>query len=303
MVTQHEPASTDAPRQRLVVSTALSAPVVAMAMVGPHQFTHWQWISLTLAAPVIGWAAFPFHRAAWANLRQGTATMDTLVSLGTLAAFGWSLYALLFGTAGRPGLSHPFELTVRRMSGDGDLYLGVAAGITTCALAGRYFEAESRRMTGTGRWVPPDTADRISAVLVPSVLALAAGTLTFWLGTGASVTMACTAAVAVLIVACPCALAAAAPAALLTGIERGVRLGQVSLVDVHPAESRGDTRIRLLERIARTVKVNLFLALACNVAALPLAAAGLLSPALAGAAMVLSAVSVASNTLRLRTFR
>ncbi|MEV4055513.1 heavy metal translocating P-type ATPase [Amycolatopsis sp. NPDC049688] len=135
-------------RQRLVVSAVLSLPVVLLAMVPALQFTYWQWISLTLAAPVLVWGAWPFHRAAWANLRHGAATMDTLISLGTLAAFLWSLYALLFGTAGVAGMKHPFELTIERMSGDGNIYLEVAAGVTTFILAGRYFEARSKRRAG-----------------------------------------------------------------------------------------------------------------------------------------------------------
>ncbi|SFM85761.1 Cu+-exporting ATPase, partial [Saccharopolyspora antimicrobica] len=135
-------------RQRLVVSAVLSVPVIAMAMVPALQFTYWQWISLVLAAPVLVWGALPFHKAAWTNLRHATATMDTLVSMGTIAAFLWSLYALLFGTAGVPGMTHPFELTIQRMSGDGSIYLEVAAGVTTFILAGRYFEARSKRRAG-----------------------------------------------------------------------------------------------------------------------------------------------------------
>ncbi|QFU89694.1 cation-translocating P-type ATPase [Amycolatopsis sp. YIM 10] len=135
-------------RQRLIGSAVLSVPVIALAMVPALQFTYWQWISLALAGPVVLWAAWPFHRAAWANLRHGAATMDTLISMGALAAFAWSLYALLFGTAGTPGMTHPFELTIERMSGDGNIYLEVAAGVTTFILAGRYFEARSKRRAG-----------------------------------------------------------------------------------------------------------------------------------------------------------
>ncbi|MDP2774544.1 MAG: heavy metal translocating P-type ATPase [Nocardioides sp.] len=135
-------------RQRLLVSALLSIPVIAMAMVPALQFTHWQWLSLTLAAPVVVWAAWPFHRAAWANLRHGTTTMDTLISLGTIAALGWSVYALFWGTAGVPGMTHPFELTVQRTDGSGNIYLEAAAGVTTFILAGRYFEARSKRRAG-----------------------------------------------------------------------------------------------------------------------------------------------------------
>ncbi|MFK0251307.1 heavy metal translocating P-type ATPase [Amycolatopsis azurea] len=324
-------------RQRLIGSAVLSVPVILLAMVPALQFTYWQWISLTLAAPVLVWAAWPFHKAAWANLRHGAATMDTLISMGTLAAFLWSLYALLFGTAGTPGMTHPFELTVQRMAGDGNIYLEVAAGVTTFILAGRYFEARSKRRAGaalrallelgakdvavlrdgkevrvpigelavgeefvvrpgekiatdgvitegasavdasmlTGESVPVEVvpgdtvagatvnaggrlvvratrvgadtqlaqmaklveaaqtgkaqvqrlADRVSAVFVPIVIALAVGTLMFWLGTGGSVAAAFTAAVAVLIIACPCALGLATPTALLVGTGRGAQLG------------------------------------------------------------------------------
>ncbi|GAA4558244.1 heavy metal translocating P-type ATPase [Pseudonocardia xishanensis] len=143
-----EPDELRSVRQRLWISLLLSVPVVALAMVPALQFTYWQWISLTLAAPVIVWAAAPFHRAAWANLRHGAATMDTLISLGTLAAFAWSLYALLFGTAGIPGMTHPFELTISPSDGAGNIYLEVAAGVTTLILAGRYFEARAKRRAG-----------------------------------------------------------------------------------------------------------------------------------------------------------
>ncbi|WP_433703540.1 heavy metal translocating P-type ATPase [Prescottella equi] len=135
-------------RTRLIVSAILSVPVIAMAMVPALQFDNWQWLSLTLAAPVIVWAGLPLHRAAWTNLRHGTATMDTLISLGTTAAFAWSLYALFFGTAGTPGMKHAFELTVDRMDGAANIYLEVAAGVITFVLAGRYFEAKSKRTAG-----------------------------------------------------------------------------------------------------------------------------------------------------------
>ncbi|OQO92938.1 copper-translocating P-type ATPase [Saccharomonospora piscinae] len=324
-------------RQRLVGAAVLSVPVILLAMVPALQFDYWQWISLTLAAPVVTWAAWPFHRAAWTNLRHGAATMDTLVSMGTLAAFAWSLYALLFGSAGMPGMTHPFELTIERVSGDANIYLEVAAGVTTFILAGRYFEARSKRRAGaalrallelgvkdvavlrdgrerrialaelavgdrfvvrpgekvatdgvveegssavdasmlTGESVPVEVrpgdtvvgatvnsggrllvratrvgadtqlaqmaklvedaqsgkaavqrlADRVSGVFVPIVIALALGTLVFWLGTGAATSAAFTAAVAVLIIACPCALGLATPTALLVGTGRGAQLG------------------------------------------------------------------------------
>jgi Cu+-exporting ATPase len=139
---------TRALRDRLLISAALSAPVVAMAMVPALQFTYWQWLSLTLAAPVVVWGAWPFHRAAWVNLRHGTTTMDTLISMGVLAAFGWSVYALFWGTAGMPGMTHVYELTVERTDGADNIYLEAATGVTTFLLAGRYFEARSRRRAG-----------------------------------------------------------------------------------------------------------------------------------------------------------
>ncbi|MEU7567455.1 heavy metal translocating P-type ATPase [Streptomyces fradiae] len=135
-------------RQRLLIALFLSVPVVAMAMVPPLQFDNWQWLSLTLAAPVVLYAGWPFHRAAWTNLRHGAATMDTLISVGTAAAFLWSVWALFFGTAGMTGMRHPFELTISRGDGSGNIYLEAAAGVTTFILAGRYFEARSKRRAG-----------------------------------------------------------------------------------------------------------------------------------------------------------
>ncbi|NKY12961.1 heavy metal translocating P-type ATPase [Streptomyces somaliensis] len=324
-------------RQRLTTAVALAVPVVAMAMVPALQFDHWQWLSLALTGPVVTYAAWPFHRAALANARHGAATMDTLISLGTSAAFLWSLWALFLGTAGTPGMTHPFELTVARGDGTGNIYLEAAAGVTAFILAGRYFEARSKRKAGaalralmelgakevtvlragreervptdelrvgdrflvrpgekiatdgtvvegtsavdasmlTGESVPVEVAagdavtgatinaggrlvveatrvgadtrlarmaklvedaqngkaavqrlaDRISAVFVPVVIALAVGTLGFWLGGGSGPTAAFTAAVAVLIIACPCALGLATPTALMVGTGRGAQLG------------------------------------------------------------------------------
>ncbi|MEX1079147.1 MAG: heavy metal translocating P-type ATPase [Homoserinimonas sp.] len=135
-------------RNRLIVSIILTVPVIAMAMIPALQFTYWQWASLALAAPVIVWAALPFHKAAWANLRHGTATMDTLISMGTSAAFLWSLYALFLGTAGVPGMTHPFTFTLAPSDGAANIYLEVAAGVTMFILAGRYFEKRSKRQAG-----------------------------------------------------------------------------------------------------------------------------------------------------------
>jgi P-type Cu+ transporter len=335
---EREPDPTEDLRRRLVFAAALSLPVLLLAMIEPLQFRNWQWLSLQLAVPVVLWAGWPFHKAAWQNLRHGAATMDTLISLGTLAALGWSLYALFFGDAGMPGMTMPFELVTERGAGSDEIYLEVAAVVTTFILAGRYFEARAKRRAGaaleallglgakevalldadgaerrvpveelragdrfvvrpgekvatdgvvesgnsavdrsllTGESVPVEVgpgeevvgatinvggrlvvratrvgeetalaqiarlvteaqsgkapvqrlADRVSAVFVPVVIALALGTLAFWLLDGAGATFAFTAAVAVLIIACPCALGLATPTALLVGTGRGAQLG------------------------------------------------------------------------------
>ena len=154
-----EPPGADAPapvevdhvtalQQRLIIVTVLTIPVIAMSMVPALQFRAWQWLALAMAAPVVLWGAFPFHRAAWKNLRQGAGTMDTLISVGTLAALAWSLYALFLGTAGELGMTHPFELTIRRSDGADNIYLEAAAGVTMFILAGRYLEARSKRASG-----------------------------------------------------------------------------------------------------------------------------------------------------------
>ncbi|MEU0457269.1 cation transporter, partial [Streptomyces sp. NPDC006129] len=135
-------------RERLVTAVVLAVPVVAMAMIPALQFEYWQWLSLTLAAPVVTYAAWPFHKAALVNARHGAATMDTLISVGTSAAFLWSLWALFFGTAGTPGMTHPFELTIERTDGAGNIYLEAAAGVTAFILAGRHFEARAKRRAG-----------------------------------------------------------------------------------------------------------------------------------------------------------
>ncbi|WSQ09341.1 heavy metal translocating P-type ATPase [Streptomyces sp. NBC_01231] len=135
-------------RQRLTVSVLLAVPVVLLSMIPALQFDNWQWLALTLASPVVVWGGLPFHRAAWTNVRHGAATMDTLVSLGTLAAFGWSLWALFLGDAGMPGMRDRFEPTVSRMHGSSTIYLEVAAGVTAFILLGRYLEARAKRRAG-----------------------------------------------------------------------------------------------------------------------------------------------------------
>ncbi|MER6626902.1 heavy metal translocating P-type ATPase [Streptomyces sp. NPDC000987] len=135
-------------RQRFTVSALLAAPVVLMSMIPALQFDNWQWLALTLASPVVVWGALPFHRAAWTNARHGAATMDTLVSVGTLAAFTWSLWALFFGDAGMTGMRDEFSFTVSRAQGTSTIYLEVASGVVAFILLGRFLEARSKRRAG-----------------------------------------------------------------------------------------------------------------------------------------------------------
>jgi Cu+-exporting ATPase len=145
-----EPADELAPlRRRLIVSALLSVPVLLIAMIPALQFDNWQWLSLQLATPVVLWGAWPFHRAAWANLKHAAATMDTLISVGVLAAWGWSLYALFLGDAGMPDMRMSFDLIPDRAGeGASEIYLETAAIVTTFILAGRYFEARAKRRAG-----------------------------------------------------------------------------------------------------------------------------------------------------------
>ncbi|MCX6396358.1 MAG: heavy metal translocating P-type ATPase [Propionibacteriales bacterium] len=159
------PDAVDELRHRLVVSTLLSIPVIALAMVPPWQFTNWQWLSLTLAAPVVVWGGAQFHRAAWVNARHGATTMDTLVSVGTLAAFGWSVYALFWGDAGRPGMTHPFSFAVERAHDSSAIYLEAAVGVTTFLLAGRFIESRSKRSAGAALRALLDLGAKDVAVL------------------------------------------------------------------------------------------------------------------------------------------
>jgi Cu+-exporting ATPase len=135
-------------RRRLLVSAVLSLPVLLMGMIPALQFTYWQWLAFELATPVVLWAGWPFHLAAWKNLRHGAATMDTLVSLGTLAAWGWSIVALFFLDAGVTGMKMPFDLTPSRNGSTDQIYFEVAAVVVTFLLAGRYFEARAKRRAG-----------------------------------------------------------------------------------------------------------------------------------------------------------
>ena len=135
-------------RQRLLVSTLLSVPVLVLSMVPALQFENWQWLALTLASPVIVWGGWPFHRTAALNLRQGATTMDTLISVGTIAAYLWSLYALFFGHAGMTGMKMRFEVALTRDANAEHLYLEVASAVIVFVLAGRYFEAKAKRQAG-----------------------------------------------------------------------------------------------------------------------------------------------------------
>ena len=145
--TPTEPDEAAAWRQRLMVSTVLTVPVVLLSMIPALQFDNWQWLALTLASPVVVWGALPFHRAAWTNLRYGAATMDTLISVGVTAAYVWSLWALFFTHAGMTGMKMSFDLLT---SGGAEphIYLEVASAVTTFILAGRYFEARAKRQSG-----------------------------------------------------------------------------------------------------------------------------------------------------------
>ncbi|MEQ1786509.1 MAG: cation transporter, partial [Acidimicrobiales bacterium] len=137
----------DAARQRLAVSAALAIPVIALSMVPALQFDEWMWLAFALASPVVVWGAWPFHRATWTNLRHGATTMDTLISIGVLAAYGWSVFALFWGEAGQVGMTMEMGLTADGGAVD-ELYLEVAAGVTTFLLAGRYLEARAKRRSG-----------------------------------------------------------------------------------------------------------------------------------------------------------
>jgi Cu+-exporting ATPase len=152
-------------RQRLIFAAALSLPVLLLSMIEPLQFENWQWLALQLATPVVLWAGWPFHQAAWKNLRHGAATMDTLISVGTLAALGWSVVALFFLDAGMPGMTMPFDLVTERGAASDHIYLEVAAVVTTFILAGRYFEARAKRRAGAALEALLDLGAKTVAVL------------------------------------------------------------------------------------------------------------------------------------------
>jgi Cu+-exporting ATPase len=152
-------------RQRLLISAVLTLPVLILAMVPAAQFDNWQWLSLTLAAPVVVWGGWPFHVAAWTNLRHRAATMDTLISMGVLAAFGWSLYALFLGDAGEPDMRMRFELTASRGDGSGQIYLEIAAALVVFILTGRYLEVRAKRQSGAALRALLDLGAKDVAVL------------------------------------------------------------------------------------------------------------------------------------------
>lgn len=136
-------------RTRMIVALCASTPVIATAMVPVWQFPGWQWFSLAAATLVVGWCGWGFHRAAVLNLRHRTTTMDTLISMGTSAAYLWSCYALFFGHAGRIGMRHEFEFVLRRSDGLGNIYFEAACGIIAFLLVGRYIEARSKDQAGS----------------------------------------------------------------------------------------------------------------------------------------------------------
>lgn len=323
---------------RVIVSAALTIPVLLISMISALQFDYWQWVSLALALPVVLWGGWPIHKATWVNLKHGNLTMDTLVTVGTFSAVLWSVYNLIFGDAGMIGMSMTFELFPGRDSSSMHVYFEVAAVVTTLIMLGRYFEARATRRAGaaieallhlgakdaavldadgnerhvaidqlrvgdrilvrpgekiaadgvvvdgrsaidmsmlTGESVPVDVepgskvagatintsgrlvveatgvgedtalaqiarlvsdaqagksasqrlADRVSAVFIPTVFVIAAGTLAYWFIDGAGSSFAFSAAVSVLIIACPCALGLATPTALMVGTGRGAQLG------------------------------------------------------------------------------
>ncbi|MEY2453951.1 MAG: P-type Cu+ transporter [Acidimicrobiaceae bacterium] len=152
-------------RNRLIGSAVLGIPVLLMSMITPLQFTNWQWLSFALTGPVVVWGAWPFHRAAWMNLRHGAATMDTLISLGTLSAFGWSVYALFWGDAGIPGMKMSLSFSVERGSGHQEIYLEIASVVTVFILAGRYFEARAKRSSSAALKALLDLGAKDAAVL------------------------------------------------------------------------------------------------------------------------------------------
>jgi Cu+-exporting ATPase len=334
----HMHADANSLKSRVIVSAAITIPLFLVSMISSLQFDYWQWVSLPLAFFVVLWGGWPIHKATWNNLKHRALSMDTLVTVGTFAALGYSTYNLVFGMAGEVGMRMTFELIPSREASDMHVYFEIAAVVTTLIMLGRYFEARATRRAGaaieallklgakdaavlgedgtesrvpidqlsvgdhivvrpgekiatdgrviegtsaidqsmlTGESVPVDVepgdqvagatintsgrivieatrvgeetalaqiaklvsdaqsgksasqrlADRVSAVFIPAVFLIAAGTLVYWLATGASTAFAVSTAVSVLVIACPCALGLATPTALMVGTGRGAQLG------------------------------------------------------------------------------
>ncbi|MFD5552753.1 heavy metal translocating P-type ATPase [Streptomyces sp. NPDC127068] len=238
-------------QQRLLATLWLSVPVLLMTMVPVLQFRNWQWLCFVLAATVAVWGAAPFHLAVVRASRRSVAALDALVSLAVVASFGWSAYALFLGGAGRPDTRVPFALAPPGDGRTAALYLAVTVGVPLAALSGRLLEERARggaaqTPRGDGTDSVPGLAERVARVLVPVVLALATGTLGFWLGSGADAEEAIGAAVAVLAVGCPSALALAGPVALLAATDRAARL-EVVLRDPVDLESLRDVDTVVLD--------------------------------------------------------
>jgi Cu+-exporting ATPase len=155
-------------QQRLIVAAALSLPVLLLSMIPALQFTYWQWLALVLATPVVLWCALPFHIAAWKNLRHASSSMDTLVSLGTLTAWGWSVVSLVFLGAGAAGMTMRFALTPSRSGSADQIYLEVASVVVTFLLAGRYLEARAKRRAGAALRALVDLGAKEAVVLNPA---------------------------------------------------------------------------------------------------------------------------------------
>jgi Cu+-exporting ATPase len=155
-------------QQRLIVAAALSLPVLLLSMIPALQFTYWQWLALVLATPVVLWCALPFHIAAWKNLRHASSSMDTLVSLGTLTAWGWSIVSLVFFGAGAAGMTMRFALTPSRSGSADQIYLEVASVVVTFLLAGRYLEARAKRRAGAALRALVDLGAKEAVVLNPA---------------------------------------------------------------------------------------------------------------------------------------
>ncbi|ROQ36619.1 Cu+-exporting ATPase [Frondihabitans sp. PhB188] len=162
---EHDHGSADDLRQRVVVSAILALPVLVLSMVPPLQFADWQWLAFALASPVAIWGAWPFHSMAVRQARHGGVGMDTLISLGVTAAYGWSVYALFFGDAGMTGMHMELRLFGRSGSASGDVYLEVASVVTVFLLAGRYFEAKARVTSGRALHALLDLAPRTATLV------------------------------------------------------------------------------------------------------------------------------------------